>query len=72
MDNAKALRADSWAGDEFYEWVKKKCGSNELRHATLAHGKKHNLLGMILDFMRKHHTFKYYQEAMAEQFPEKN
>ena len=45
VDDAKASCADSKVNDEFYEWDKKKHGSDELGHASVTRGKRHDYLG---------------------------
>ena len=53
---------------------REKHGSDELGHVSVTRGKKHDYLGMILDFNKKHHAsvdLTYYQEAMGKEIPEK-
>ena len=53
MDDVKIVLFDPGINDELAIWAEKKYGSDELGHMTLTSGKRHDYLGMTLDFSEK-------------------
>ena len=65
IDDVKASHVDSNATDKFYKWTEEKYGIDDLGHVPVTRVKRHDYLGMILDFTRKHYVgvdMTYYQE----------
>ena len=73
VDDDKSSHVDSKVNDEFYDWTESKYGSDEIGHVTVTRGKKHDYLGMILDYRQTgalKNDMRYYIDAMLEEFPE--
>ena len=72
-DDVKASHVDPKMNAEFAEWAENTYGSDELGHAKVTRGKRHDYLGMILDY-NDNEKLKvdmiYYIENMIEEFPE--
>ena len=59
------------ANDKFYEWAEKTYGSEELGHVKVHRGKRHDYLGMILDYGiegKLQVDMKYYIRKMIEEW----
>ena len=73
VDDVKSSHVDSKVNDDFYNWSESMYGSEETGHVTVTRGKKHDYLGMILDYSQVGALkidMKYYIDAMLEEFPE--
>lgn len=49
LDDVKASHVDSEVNTRFAEWAKNTYGSDELGHAKVIRGKKHDYIGIMLD-----------------------
>ena len=71
VDDLKISHVDSKVNDDFVKWVDELYGDDEIGRVKAVRGKKHDYLGMILDFTTKgkvHIDMKYYVANMIEQF----
>ena len=53
VDDVKASHEDPKVNDAFYEWCENTYGSEENGHVTVVRGKRHDYLGVNLDFSEK-------------------
>ena len=74
MDDIKSSHVDPKVNDKFAEWCEKKCGSPELGHVKVTRGKRHDYLGMMLDYSipsKLQVDMRYYVDNMINEYPEK-
>ena len=72
VDDIKASHLDSKVNDEFAAWAEQTYGSEELGHVKVHRGKRHDYLGMILDYSlagKLQVDMKYYIDKMIEEYP---
>ena len=72
VDDLKISHEDPTVNKEFIKWVDQKYGDNEIGRVTATHGKKHDYLGMILDYSvpgKVKVDMRYYVENMLNLFP---
>ena len=53
VDNVKSSHVEKIVNDNFCDWLKNKCGSDGIGEVKTTRGKKHEYLGMILDYSTK-------------------
>ena len=73
VDDVKASHVDPEVNSRFAKWAEDTYGSDELGHVKVTRGKKHDYLGMILDYNldgKLKVDMVYYIENMVEEFPE--
>ena len=71
VDDVKASHEDFKVNDAFHKWCEDKYGSEELGHVTAVRGKRHDYLGVNLDFSEKGKLkvdMIYYIERMMKEF----
>jgi len=72
VDDVKSSHVDPKVNDEFHTWCEQQYGSEETRHVTTIHGKRHDYLAMILDYSVNgvlKDDMRYYVDAMIKEFP---
>ena len=73
IDDVKSSHVDPKVNDTFYEWAEKIYGSDRTGHVTVTRGKKHDYLGMMLDYSQigaLKINMKHYIDSMFDEFPE--
>ena len=63
---------DPKVNDEFATWAEQTYGSDKLGHVKVYRGKRHDYLGMILDYSlagKLQVDMKYYIDKMIEEYP---
>ena len=71
VDDLKISHVDPKVNDKFVKWVDELYGNNEIGHVKANRGKKHDYLGMILDYETDGEVkidMRYYVENMLKQF----
>ena len=74
VDDAKHVLVSPKVNDEFAIWCEEKHGSDDLGHVTVTRGKRHDYLGMTLDYFNDKAVLidmTEYIDQMKEDFPEK-
>ena len=72
VDDIKASHLDPKVNDEFAAWAEQTYGSDELGHVKVHRGKRHDYLGMILDYSlagKLQVDMKDYIDKMIEEYP---
>merc|ERR1719410_1029553 len=72
VDDIKASHIDPKVNDNFAEWAERIYGSDELGHVKIHRGKRHEYLGMILDYTLKEKLqvdMRYYIDDMVDNYP---
>ena len=71
VDDVKASHVNPKVNDAFHKWCEEMYGSEENGHVTAVRGKRHDYLGINLDFSEKGKLkvdMKYYIEQMIAEF----
>ena len=71
VDDLKISHVDKKVNDEFIKWVDELYGDDEIGRVKAVRGKKHDYIGMILDYSVPGQVtidMKYYVEAMIDQY----
>ena len=71
VDDLKSSHIDKTVNDEFIKWVDALYGDDEIGRVKAVRGKKHDHLGMILDYSEKGKVkidMRYYVKNMINQF----
>eukprot|EP00957_Ditylum_brightwellii_P028024 2115844-Ditylum_brightwellii.AAC.1 len=74
IDNIKASHVDPKVNTQLFQWSEATYRSDLNRHVNVVQGKRHNYLGMILDFSKIGCLMihmKYYILGMLDNFPYK-
>jgi hypothetical protein len=71
VDDVKSSHVDPKVNDEFHSWLTEKYASDDIGKVKVSRGKRHDYLGMILDFSQAGKLkldMVYYVKAMIEEF----
>ena len=73
VDDLKSSHVDRKVNDEFRKWLDMKYGDDKLGRVRAVRGKRHNYLGMVLDYSTPKKlklSMKNYIQNMVKEFPE--
>eukprot|EP00957_Ditylum_brightwellii_P073338 5573548-Ditylum_brightwellii.AAC.2 len=72
VDNVKSSHVDATVNDAFEQWCEETYGSDQNGHIKVVQGKKHDYLGMILNYEEDgvlQVNMRYHISAMIDEFP---
>ena len=73
VDDVKSSHVDPKVNDNFHKWMQKHYGDPSINNVKVVRGKRHDYLGMVLDYSTPGVVkidMNHYVQAMIDEFPE--